>query len=218
MLTLYGVHNSRAARIIWLCYELDVPFEQKKVIQAYRLAARPAGLPVLNTRSPEFVRINPAGLIPAIDDNGLVLTESLAITLYLAKKHGGPVAPATVEEEGQTLQWTLWAATEIERHALDLLFNRAYGPEENRDATVADNAEAILRDKLPVLDAALSKTGWLVGGRFTVADLNVAEIIRYASCAPRLFALNPNVKRWLDACHARPAFARMWQERAEERV
>jgi len=216
MLTVYGVHNSRASRVIWLCYELGVPFEQKKVVQAYRLATRPPGVPVINTRSPEFIRVNPAGLIPAIDDDGLVLTESMAITLYLARKHGGPVAPASVAEEGQAMQWTFWAATEIERHALDVLFNRALKPEEERDSVAANNAEGILRDKLPVLDAALEKTGWLVGDRFTVADLNVAEVIRYASPAPRLFALNPNIKRWLDACRERPAFRRMWEERAAE--
>ena len=218
MLTIYGVHNSRAARNIWLCYELGVPFEQKKVVQAYRLTTRAPGLPTLNTRSPEFVKVNPSGLIPAINDDGLVLTESLAINLYLARKHGGPVAPASVAEEGKAMQWTFWAATEIERTALDLLFNRAYKPEDERDATLADNAESVLRDKLPVLDAALAKTGWLVGERFTVADLNVAEVIRYATCAPRLFALNPNIKRWLDACHERPAFKRMWQERAQEQL
>ena len=141
MLTIYGVHNSRAARNIWLCYELGVPFEQKKVVQAYRLAVRAPGLPVLNTRSPEFLKVNPGGLIPAIEDDGLVMTESLAINLYLARKHGGPVAPASVAEEGLAMQWSFWAATEIERAALDLLFNRAYKPEEERDATIADNAE-----------------------------------------------------------------------------
>jgi len=218
MLTIYGVHNSRAARAIWLAYELGIEFRQVPVVQAYKLAGKPAGPQPVNTRSPEFLRVNPAGLIPAIEDDGLVLTESLAINLYLARKHGGPVAPKSVAEEGQAMMWSFWAATEIESHALDILRNRVAKPPQERDAIVADAAEAVLNAKLPVLERALAATGWIVGGRFTVADINVAEVIRYASAAPALFAANPGIKKWLDACHQRPAFKRMWDERAREQV
>jgi len=55
-----------------------------------------------------------------------------------------------------------------------------------------------------------------VGGRFTVADINVAEIVRYAQAAPELFEKAPRVKAWLAACQARPAFKRMWAERDKE--
>jgi glutathione S-transferase len=67
-----------------------------------------------------------------------------------------------------------------------------------------------------VLDRALAKTGWLVGGRFTVADVNVAEIVRYAAGAKSLFAANPNVKKWYDACVGRPAYRKMWEAREKE--
>ena len=58
--------------------------------------------------------------------------------------------------------------------------------------------------------------GHVMGGRFTVADINVAEVIRYAKPATQLFDANPNVKAWLDACQARPAFQAMWQARDAE--
>ncbi|HRK24331.1 MAG TPA: glutathione S-transferase family protein [Beijerinckiaceae bacterium] len=218
MLTIYGVHNSRAARVIWLAYELNITFRQVPIIQAYKLAGRAPGPDPVNTRSPEFLRVNPAGLIPAIDDDGLVLAESLAITLYLARKHGGPVAPQDIGEEGQAMMWSFWAATEIEGHALDIMRNRVMRPPEERDGILADAAEAVLNAKFPVLERALARTGWLVGSRFTVADLNVAEVVRYASAAPALFRTHPNIKKWLDACHQRPAFQRMWTERANEKV
>jgi glutathione S-transferase len=67
-----------------------------------------------------------------------------------------------------------------------------------------------------VLDGALAKTGWLVGGRFTVADINVAEIVRYAQPAPELFEAAPKVKAWLATCHARPAFKKMMDVRVKE--
>lgn len=218
MITIYGVLRSRASRNVWLAHELGVPFEVKPVIQANRLLNRPPGIPPLNTRSPEFLRLNPLGQIPVMTDGGLVLTESLAINLYLARKYGASngLGPATIEEEGQMAMWSLRAASEIEPRAISILYNRVAKPVEERDEAAADTAEAALRDLFPVLDAALVKTGWLVGGRFTVADINVAEVVRYALPAPRLFEANPAVKAWIEACHARPGFKAMWAAREAE--
>jgi glutathione S-transferase len=67
-----------------------------------------------------------------------------------------------------------------------------------------------------LLDAALAKTGFVVGNRFTVADINVSEVLRYAMAAPELFANAANVKAWLSACHARPAFKAMMAKRELE--
>ena len=99
MLTIYGVYRSRASRTIWLANELGLPFNLVPVMQRYRLPdPPPAG--VVHTKSPEFLTVNPNGHIPTIDDGGVVLHESLATTLYLAKKHGGPLAPADLAEDG----------------------------------------------------------------------------------------------------------------------
>jgi glutathione S-transferase len=75
---------------------------------------------------------------------------------------------------------------------------------------------AALRAPFAVLDQALAATGFLVGGRFTVADLNLAEVIRYAGPAPELFEASPRVKAWLAACQARPACRAMMAERERE--
>jgi glutathione S-transferase len=212
MLTIYGVYRSRASRNIWLAEELGIPFRQVPVIQHYRTV--PAGM--LHTQSPEFLKINPSGLIPSIDDDGLVLNESLAINLYLARKHGGPVAAANVAEEGQIAMWSLWAATGVEPHAINVLYHRLGNPNGAKDPKIADAAVEALKGPFAVLDKALAKSGWLVGDRFTVADLNAAEIVRYAQAAPELFEAAPRVKAWLAACQARPAFRKMWAARDAE--
>jgi glutathione S-transferase len=67
-----------------------------------------------------------------------------------------------------------------------------------------------------VLDKTLATSGYIVGGRFTVADINVAEVIRYAMPAPELFEAAPRVKAWLAACHAHPAFKAMMATREKE--
>jgi glutathione S-transferase len=204
MLTIYGVHRSRASRNFWLVNELGIPFRQVPVMQHYRLK-EPVAADVVHTRSPEFLKVNPNGHIPSIDDDGLVLHESLAINLYLAKKHGGPLAPATIAEDGAISMWSLWAVTEVEPHSI-LLATKG----------VTEPPVAALRAPFAVLDRALAKDGHLVGGRFTVADINVAEIVRYAQGAPQLFDGAPNVKAWLAACQARPAFKTMWAARDKE--
>ena len=216
MLTIYGVYRSRASRNIWLANELGLSFKHVPVIQHYRLPEpKPAG--VLHTRSPEFLKVNPNGHVPSIDDDGLVLHESLAINLYLAKKHGGPLAPASVAEDGEMGMWALWAATEVEPHSLQIIYHRVGGaPGGIKDPRIADAAVEALRGPFTVLDRALANDGYLVGGRFTVADINAAEILRYALTAPELFEAAPKVKAWLAACQARPAFKKMWETRERE--
>ena len=216
MLKIYGVYRSRASRNIWLANELGIPFEHVPVIQVYRLPDPHAPGAPLNTQSPSFLAINPSGQIPSIVDGDVVVHESLAINLYLARKHGGPLAPATIAEEGHAIQWSLWAATSVERHALDILYHRIGKPPAERIAAIADAGVEAIRAPFAVLDGALAATGYLVGGRFTVADLNVAEIIRYAQAAPELFTKAPHVAKWIAACQARPAFKAMMAARERE--
>jgi glutathione S-transferase len=210
MLTIYGVYRSRASRNIWLANELGIPFKHVPVMQLYRLTDPATHAKTFHTKSPEFLKVNPNGHIPTIDDDGLVLHESLAINLYLARKHGGPLAPANAAEDGQINMWTLWAATEVEPQSIQIVSYKAGEPPGARDAAIA-----ALRAPFAVLNDALA-SGYLVGGRFTVADINVAEVVRYAMPAVKLFDAAPRVKAWLAACHARPAFKTMMEQREAE--
>ena len=118
MLTIYGVYRSRASRPLWLLEETGMPFTHVPVIQAYRLSGPGEAGDMLNTASPEFLKVNPHGQIPAMDDDGLVLTESLAITLHLARKHGGGLGPADAAELALMENWALVAATAVEGDAV----------------------------------------------------------------------------------------------------
>ena len=215
MLTIHGVYRSRASRNIWLANELGIPFKLAPVMQLYRLSPAAAET-TLHTRSPEFSGVNPNGHIPAVDDDGLVLNESLAINLYLAKKHGGPLAPADLAEDAQMTMWALWAAIEVEPHSILVLNHRVSKKPEERDPKVAQAAIDALRAPFAVLDKTLAASGNIVGGRFTVADINTAEVFRYAMPAPELFEAAPRVKAWLAACQARPAYKSMMATREKE--
>ncbi|MEZ5687180.1 MAG: glutathione S-transferase family protein [Paracoccaceae bacterium] len=219
MVTLYGVLHSRATRTIWLLDELDMRYDLKPVIQAYRLEAQ--GLDPLapdaplNTRSPEFLRLSPAGAIPVIEDEGLLLSESFAINLYLAKKAGGPLAPKDAREEALMTQWALYGATSIEDAALEIMFAYVNGADEGGQRVI-EAASDRLRRPFAVLETHLKAHSHMVGGRFTVADINMAEVVRYAQGHKPLMTEFPRVASWLEHCQARPAFKKMWAARLAE--
>lgn len=195
MLTIYGIPRSRAFRPLWTAHELGIPY-----------TLHPVDMRKGEQKDPAFLAINPNGHVPAIKDGTLVMWESLAIDLYLAKKHGGPLAPQTVEEDGLMTMWSFWAVTEVESHALQILYHRVLKPEAERDEQCAVDAVAALRKPTAILEAELKKTGgYLVGGRFTIADLNLAAVYSYAKPAPELFVDAPHVLAWLDGALERPA-------------
>lgn len=217
MLTLYGVYRSRASRPLWLLTECGAPFTHVPVIQAYRLPDDRARAEVPNTASEEFLRVNPMGQIPALTDGDLLLTESLAITAHIARRFGGALGPQNAAEQALMEQWSLFAATGIETPALEILMTLEAGgtglPEGQ--AALAVSAEK-LRRPLKRLQGHLAAHDWLVGDRFTVADINTAECLRYAQGHPTLLAEFPAVKAWLERCQSRPAFQTMWEARMAE--
>jgi glutathione S-transferase len=217
MITLYGVYRSRASRPLWLLTEIGLPFTHVPVIQSYRLPDPKAPDAALNTASPAFLAVNPLGQIPAYVEDGLVLTESLAITLHIARQHGGTLGPQSAAETALIDQWALFAATGIETPALEILYVQGAGGDKTPEGqgAIAINAEK-LRRPLGRLQGHLSAQSYLVGDRFTVADINTAECLRYAQGHPTLLSEFPAVKDWLERCQARPAFQAMWAARTAE--
>ncbi|HSF63914.1 MAG TPA: glutathione S-transferase family protein [Paracoccaceae bacterium] len=217
MITLYGVYRSRATRPIWLLYELGLDFTHVPVTQGYRLADPLAPDAPLNTLSPEFRKINPQGQVPALTEDGVTLTESLAICLHLARRHGGAVGPADWREDALMTNWALFAATAIEGTAIGILYtymDKAQDTDEGR-AKIATAVEGLQRP-LARLESHLAAQDWLVGDRFTVADLMVAECLRYAALHKPLLDPFPKVAAWLARCQARPAFQKMFAGRNAE--
>ena len=196
MITLYGAMNSRAHRVVWMLKELALPY-----------AHVPTPFTDGSTHRPEFLRINPNGRVPALDDDGLLLHESMAINLYLARKNGGPLAPAGLIEETLATQWSFWVVTEVEKPLLFASANRKLFAEGSRDEEQAQMALTKLDRPFKVLDAHLAAHTHLIGERFTVADLNVATVMDLAPQCGIALDDWPNVKSWHERCLARPAAA-----------
>ena len=190
-LRIYGVARTRAFRALWIAKELDLDYEHIPI------EIGPAG-----ARKAEYLAINPNGRLPAIDDGGFVLWESLAITLYLAKKHGR-LYPATLEGEAKAWQWSLWSVQEVDRGVNIWSLHAVRLPPEDRDPQRLAEALKVLEPPFKVLEGTLADRSYLLGEEFTVADLNVAAVISRA-IEMDLSAV-PNLKAWLTRCLDRPA-------------
>ncbi len=208
MLTIYGVYRSRASRPLWLLGEIGMDFTHVPVIQAYRLADPAAPDAPLHTASPAYLAINPQGQVPCMTDGDLTLTESLSITQYLAQAYGGALGPANAAEAALIAQWTLHAVSAIEAASLTIL--------QSTDADTTAKATASLQRPFARLEVHLATHDYLVGGRFTVAEVNVAETLRYSQGATELWAAYPALSAWIARQQARPAFQSMWAQRNAE--
>jgi len=178
-------------RVLWMAEELGLEFEHV-----------PWEFDDPRLKTPEFLRLNPCGSIPAIVDDGFALSESLAINLHLAKRYARadqPLYGTTPAEEAKIWQWTLWAQGHLEpwvqkdRLLADLI--RAIG----------EKGDAMIQRSLGTLERVLEDTEWLVGSRFTVGDLNVAAVLSPSRARNIDLTRYPHVADWLQRCYARPA-------------
>jgi len=192
-LRIYGIARTRAFRVLWMANELGLDYQHL-----------PIEIGAAGARSPEFLAINPNGRLPFIVDDDLVLFESLAITLYLAKKHSnGNLYPGTLESEARAWQWSLWAVTEVDRGVNIWSLHAVRLPPAERDGIKRNEALKVLVAPFKVLDVAVAEQKYLLGNNFTVADLNVAAVISRA--VDMDLSAIPNLKAWLTRCLDRPA-------------
>ena len=106
MLRLYGSPRSRGIRVLWMATELGLSYDHKDY-----LPRSP------ETRTPEYRALNPNGRVPTIDDDGFILSESMAINFYLAKKHKSPLYPSDPKNEALALQNNGYEVTALCPHA-----------------------------------------------------------------------------------------------------
>jgi len=209
-LSIYGIAASRAVRPLWAATELGLRFEQIPV--KYQTGA---------TRTPEFLAINPNGHIPVvvdhrrIDDGGeVVVWESMAGALYIARHHGQPdglsITPSTPREDADALRWSFWTVSECESDALTVLMHRLVMPPERRKPELAEAAERRLAAPLRVIEQHLAAQqdrgqAHLAAERFTVADLCVASVLNWVRPARALMDAHPLTRDWVTRCIERPA-------------
>jgi glutathione S-transferase len=162
-----------------------------------------------DSRQPNYLKINPNGHVPALQDGDVTLWESLAINLYLARKYDKGLWPKSLAGEGHAFKWSLWAMTEAEEPAVTALLHRTFLPADQRDPQKAADAAQRFQVPLKVLDGELTGKTYLIGNDFTVADLNVASVLSWALLGGLDLSPAANAAAWMARCTARPAYAKV---------
>ena len=195
MLKLYGQYRSRAFRVAWLLKESNIPYEHVNVT---------IHTPDATAKSPDFLKINPNGRIPAIDDEGFVMWESAAINLYLAEKHKSPLWPTDAKAKGRMLQWAFFTANDIEPYMVTVMQHRVVFPPEKRNPALAEQADQKLQPALKVVDDHLSQNKFFGVDRWDMADFMVASVCFSFTAMKYDLAKYPHFQKWLMASVERP--------------
>ena len=190
---LYGFPPTRSIRALWTLRELGVDFEFITV-----------NLMAGENRRPEFLAINPAGKLPALVDGDLVLTESVAIVLYLAGKYPDKgLLPAGLEPRAQVDRWLLFTATELEQPLWRIARHTALYPEEKRLPGEVLLARQDFQDMAPVMETHMRGRPFLVGDCVSVADLVAAYTLDWANEIHLLEGF-PRLRNYMEGMYARP--------------
>jgi glutathione S-transferase len=192
-LKLYGFPPTRSIRVLWMLRELGVAFEFVNV-----------NLMAGENRRPEFLALNPAGKLPVLVDGDFVLTESVAIVLYLAGKYPDKgLLPTELEARAEVNRWLLFAATELEQPLWRISRHTALYPKEKRLPAEVPLARQDFRDMATVMEEHLRGRQFLVGDRVTVADLVAAYTLDWAN-EIHLLDASPRLRDYMEGMYSRP--------------
>lgn len=195
---LWGSALSRSARCLWALEELGVPYEHRDV------ASRSP-----ETRSAEFLGLNPSGKVPVLVDGDLVLNESAAILAYLADKHGGLAPAAGSALRARHDAWCYFVVAELDSQGLYIHRKHVGLPHVYGDAPQAvEAARLYFLKQLAVCTQALSTSSWLLR-EFSCADILLGHCLFWAatiSWLPRESVL----QRYMRTIAARPAWQRVF--------
>jgi glutathione S-transferase len=158
-------------------------------------------------KSPEFLRLNPRGEVPVIEDDGVVIWDSGACLVYLARKFGGeqwlPTTPAAM---AAVMQWMSLAASEVQ---FGLQYARRGLVQGRWTAGTLDQGHAIARVALTAIEQRLEKHDWLALDRPTIADVACYPYLETAPESGIALEAYPHIIQWLARCKVLPG----WPER-----
>jgi glutathione S-transferase len=192
-ITLYGAPNSRSLRVAWTLEELGLDWDYHYI--DFSKAAH---------RAPEFLAVNPAGKVPALQDGDLVLIESSAICLYLAEQYGnGCLLPERgSRQRALHQQWVSFIISELEQPLWSLGKHKFALPEQWRVAQMLEIAPKEFDQALAVAETWIPQEGMLLGKDLTVADILLAQTLVWARAFKQV--LTPKASVYCDRLTARP--------------
>lgn len=189
MLKILGrATSSNVQKVMWCCAELGLPFEREDV-----------GGPFGRNRDPEYLAINPNGLVPTIIDDGFTLWESNTIVRYLASVHGGDEFwPSDPRARADAERWMDWQLSVLAPAVYPVFWGLIRTKPEDRDWDAINAGRDRLAAAFAILDRHLAGRDYVGGTNFTAADIPVGVV------AYRWFEMDikredyPDLKQWYD--------------------
>ena len=192
-MVLYEFAPTRSIRPRWVLQELEVPFDTVTV-----------DLKNDEHRTLEFLKVNPAGQVPVLIDGDLVLTESVAISIYLAEKYSDRhLLPTDPLERADAYKWLLFAATALEQPLWRMAKHTALYPEQKRLPAEVDLAREDFLAIAGVAEQHLSTREYLVGNSATIADFVLAYTLDWANEAGVLGDFS-HLRAYMERMYLRP--------------
>ncbi len=169
---------------------------------------------VLAHKQPEYLKLNPAGLIPVLVDGDLVLSETAAICLHLADRHPlASLAPALGSAaRGHLYRWLMYLTNTVQAELIHYFYpDRIGGPHA---AFIQASAEARVMPMLDILEAHFEKTGgpWMLGGDYSIVDVYLFMMCRWTRNMANPARNRPHLAAFLNAMAARPALIRAHEQ------
>lgn len=196
MLTVWG--EGRGFRVVWLLEEMGL---------CYRL--RDVDLLAGVENDPEFLAINPAGFIPALEDGDAIIVESIAIMEYLLARYGpSPLAPGASDPAFPTyLQFLHLGEAGLAGPLMVPVVSKFLAPEGERDNWGARWGQAIFESRMKLVARQLERAPYMAGDAFTAADISVTYALEFAQ-RQRCFTLGEAERTYVARTTAREGYSR----------
>ncbi len=198
MIKLYGYPKTRARRVTWMLEELGASYEFKLVKYGEN-----------GFKTDELLALNPAGKVPALVDDGFVLTESAAILTYLGDKFpdSGLVPAAGTQQRGLYDQWCYFVLSELEQPLWTIGKHKFALPEQQRIKEIFPTAAWEFQQALLLLSQGLGEAPYILGKSFSAADILVGHTLRWGENLDQPIE-HGNLQRYADRVLNRDALAR----------
>jgi glutathione S-transferase len=200
MLKIWGRTNSvNVKKVLWAAEELGLQYERID-----------AGLHFGVNKTPEYLKMNPTGLVPTIDDDGFVLWESHSIVRYLAAKHGaGKLWPTDLRRRAEAERWMDWTYTFQRELQRPLFWALVRTPPEKRDPDAIEAARKACAELLKIPERYLAERGFLAGDELSIGDIPLGCHVQIWMRLPIERPAQPHLSAWFERLCARPAYRKI---------
>ncbi len=194
---IYHVKGTRSIRVIWLCHELNLPLDIE-TIPRFDAAFK---------ASPEWRAKSPTGKVPVLEDGDISMYESGAMVEYILNRYGSAdLVPSDPTELALYYQWCWFAEATFARPLGDIMHNTVMKPPEERIAAVVPEAKQRARLCLDGVERCVEHNQYLLGDRFTAADIMMGYSIMLAERTGVLTDDHPHSQRYYRLLEEREGF------------